>query len=220
MLQLMIKHLEGFEPIQRKILLYCFSTETALIMKPMCAKVEEKNQQIPESSIHIHMFTIWQLLMPPKNIYSNIYKNPKKMEHMNTQGYVVYRELLVARIPLDLICEPIISREPLRLLAQIQEIWFEQRYMLLTRAEENGTPTGIIMRQYIKSLTRRGLMLRQNESLWKRTSIYLTTATFLFGEIRDKWGCSMDMQLPDAVHHDLTKAIEEYIDMQWKIPVW
>jgi hypothetical protein len=214
----MKRHLEGFEPIQRKILLYCFCTETALIMKPMCAKVEAEIQANPE--IPIHMFTIWHLLMLPKNIYSNIYKNSKKMELMNTQGYVVYRELLVARIPLDLICKPIISREPLRLLSQIQEIWFEQRYMLLTRAEENGTPTGIIMRQYIRSLSRRALVFLQHESIWKRTSYNWTTARFLHAEIRDKNGYPMGMQVPAAVHYDLTKAIADYVEMHNKISIW
>jgi hypothetical protein len=218
MLQLMKKHLEGFEPIQRKILLYCFCTETASIMKPMCAQVESEIQANPE--IPIHMFTIWHLLMLPKNIYANIYKNPKKMEMMNTQGYVVYRELLVARISLDLISKPIIGREPLRLLAQIQEIWFEQRYALLTRAEENGTPTGIIMRQYIRSLSRRDILFLQDESIWKRTSYNLTIARFLYGEIRDKQGYPMDMQMPAAVHCDLMKAISEYVNIYNKMSIW
>ena len=214
MLQLMKKHLEGFEPIQRKILLYCFCTETASIMKPMCAQVESEIQANPE--IPIHMFTIWHLLMLPKNIYANIYKNPKKMEMMNTQGYVVYRELLVARMQLN----DELLRDALRLLTQIQEIWFEQKYMILTRAEENGTPTGIIMRQYIRSLSRRGLVFLQHESIWKRTSYNWTTARFLYGEIRNKQGRIMDMQMPAAVHCDLMKAIEEYIEMHNKNSIW
>lgn len=210
MLQLMIKHLEGFAPVQRKILLYCFCTDTSLIMKPICAKVEAEIQANPE--IPIHMNTVWHMTVPSQNIYSNIHKNQKTMELMNTQGYVVYRELLVARKPL--------SRDHLRLLEQIQEIWFEQRYALLTRAEENGTPTGIIMRQYISNLSRRGLMFAQNESIWKRTRHNWTTAKFLHGEIRNKQGYPMDMQLPHSVSCDLTKAIADYVDMHNKISIW
>jgi hypothetical protein len=211
MLQLMIKRLDGFAPLQRKILLYCFCTETALIMKPMCAQVEAEIQANPE--IPIHMFTVWHMTVPSQNIYSNIYKNPKMMGLINTQGYVVYRELLVARTPLS-------REEALSVLEYIQEIWFEQRYMLLTRVEENGTPTGIIMRQYIRSLNRKGLMFLQNESIWKRTPNNWTTMRFLYGEIRNKQGYPMGMQVPDTVRCDLTKAIEDYVEMHNKISMW
>lgn len=214
MLQLMIKHLEGFAPLQRKILLYCFCTDTALIMKPMCAQVEAEIQDNPE--IPIHMFTVWHIIMLPRSIYSDIYKTPKKMELMSTQGYVVYRELLVARMQIN----DDLLRDALRLLAQIQEIWFEGRFMLLTRGEENGTPTGIIMRQYIRSLNRRGLVFLQHESIWKRTSYNWTTARFLHGEIRDKKGRLMDIQMPAAVHCDLMKAIADYVEMHNKISIW
>lgn len=214
MLQLMIKRLEGFAPLQRKILLYCFCTETALIMKPMCAQVEAEIQDNPE--IPIHMNTVWHIIMSPRSIYSDIYKTPKKMELMSTQGYVVYRELLVARMQIN----DDLLRDALRLLAQIQEIWFEGRFMLLTRGEENGTPTGIIMRQYIRSLSRRGLVFLQHESIWKRTSYNWTTARFLHGEIRDKKGRLMDIQMPAAVHCDLMKAIADYVEMHNKISIW
>lgn len=215
MLQLMIKHLEGFAPLQRKILLYCFCTDTALIMKPICDQVETSiiiNQETP-----IHMNTAWHL-MQSRNIYSDIYKNPTMLKMLNTQGYVVYRELLVARIQIGNNYKFDLGKDASRRLDQLKEIWFEQRYSLLTKDEENGTPTGIIMRQYIADLNRRGLMLRQHESLWKRMTTYSTTAKFLFGEIRNKWGIPMELQY--AVHYDLTRAIEEYVDMQWKIPVW
>jgi hypothetical protein len=214
MLQLMIKHLEGFAPLQRKILLYCFCTDTALIMKPMCAQVEAVIQENPE--IPIHMNTVWHIIMRPRSIYSDIYKNPEKMVMINTQGYVVYRELLVARIQVN----GNLLRDAMRLLIQIQEIWFETKYIILTRAEENGTPTGIIMRQYIRSLSTRGLVFLQHESIWKRTSYNWTTARFLHGEIRNKKGRLMDMQMPAAVHCDLTKAIADYVEMHNKISIW
>jgi hypothetical protein len=214
MLQLMIKRLEGFAPLQRKILLYCFCTDTALIMKPICTQVEAEIQANPE--IPIHMNTAWHITMPPRSIYSDIYKTPKKMELMSTQGYVVYRELLVARMQIN----DNLLRDAMRLLVQIQEIWFEGRYMLLTRGEENGTPSGIIMRQYIRSLSRRGLVFLQHESIWKRTSYNWTTARFLHGEIRNKKGRLMDMEMPAAVHCDLMKAIADYVEMHNKISIW
>ena len=41
----MINQLDGFNPLQNKILMYCLGSPSASVMKPLCVRVEAKRQE-------------------------------------------------------------------------------------------------------------------------------------------------------------------------------
>lgn len=151
MLSLINTHLNGFEPLQIKIFMYCLGSSSACIMKPVVSFVEEKRQE--NSGDHI---TAWRFYKPVKEFHSKIY---------TFTSYIIRCEIEVARI------EDGNSRkkEALENLEYAKQMMFDMKYNKLANKEtENGTPTGIIMRKYINNLFSRGLHLDGNETLYGR----------------------------------------------------
>ena len=47
----------------------------------------------------------------------------------------------------------------------------KKAFQLFTKKEVNGTPTGIIMRKYIRGLFNQGYTMLENETLWAKFSL-------------------------------------------------
>jgi hypothetical protein len=117
---------------------------------------------------------------------------------VNLGGYIVNRELVVARYQVD----SDLGREELRRLDTIKRVHLRLKYTRLTDKEMiYGTPTAIIIRNYVAKLLRQGIELREDETMW---------AKFSYGQLLDKYRKPMT-NLPRRIKHDLFKAMDEYV---------
>jgi len=149
-------YLNGFEPLQIKIFMYCLGTSSACIMKPVVSFVEEKRQENQEKPDH--QITAWRFYKPVKEFHSKIF---------TFTSYIIRCEIEVARI------EDGNSRkkEALENLEYAKQMMFDMKYNKLANKEtENGTPTGIIMRKYVADLVKKGFILEGNQTMWGRFS--------------------------------------------------
>ena len=186
----MIKELDGLKPLQIKILMYCLGTDTADIMRNIVNKIKEIIQENPDNPI-----TAWNYHMSPKNYYSSVYK---KANMVNLGGYIVHRELQIARYKAD--CD--LKKECERQLATIKSAHLRLKYTRLADKEMiHGTSTAIIMRNYITKLLRQGVILREDETLW---------AMYSYGQLLDKYRKPMT-KLSISIQNDLFNAMDEYV---------
>jgi hypothetical protein len=186
----MMRELDGLKPLQIKILMYCLGTDTADIMRPIVNKIKEIIQKKPDNLI-----TVWNYYMSPKNYYSSAYK---KAIMINMGGYIVHRELQIARYNSD--CD--LKKECERQLNTIKSAHLRIKYTRLADKEMiHGTPTCIIMRNYIAKLLRQGVNLREDETLW---------AKYSYGQLLNKYRKPMT-NIPRSIQNDLFKAMDEYV---------
>jgi len=87
MLSLINTHLNGFEPLQIKIFMYCLGTPTANVMKPVVSIVEKKRQENHEK-LDDHI-TAWRFYKPVKDFDSKIF---------TFTSYIIRCEIGVAKI--------------------------------------------------------------------------------------------------------------------------
>ena len=155
MLQSMINHLAGLYPLQNKILMYCLGTPSAEIMKPLCLQIEAKRRdQDDEDENKITAFRYYQSRIKPK---------PKCIRSF--LGWAVTEEAKLFKLR-----DPDLRADQEQVVKRCFETCFEFKLEDLTEKEENGTPTGVIMRGYIKDLSRRGYTKLENETLWAKFS--------------------------------------------------
>jgi hypothetical protein len=151
----MINHLAGLYPLQNKILMYCLGTPSAEIMKPLCLQIEAKRRdQDDEDENKITAFRYYQLGIKPK---------PKCIRSF--LGWAVTEEAKLFKLR-----DPDLRAEQEQVVKRCFETCFEFKIEDLTEKEENGTPTGVIMRGHIKDLSRRGYTKLENETLWAKFS--------------------------------------------------
>jgi hypothetical protein len=158
MLQSMIKELDGLNPLQNKILMYCLGTPSATIMKPLCAQVEAKRRdQDDEDENKVTAF----------RYYISEIKSCKRRKYIRScLGRAITEEVkLIKNHYLDL------RAEHERIVQMCFETYLDNRMDILTKKEENGTPTGIIMRKYIRCLFNQGYTMLENETLWAKFSL-------------------------------------------------
>ncbi len=185
-----MKELDGLKPLQIKILMYCLGTDTADIMRTIINKIKEIIQENPDNLI-----TAWNYYMSPKNYYSSVYKKAKMV---NLGGYIVHRELQIARYKSD--CD--LKKECQQQLDTIKSAHLRLKYTRLASKEMiHGTSTCIIMRNYITKLLRQGVNLREDETLW---------AKYSYGQLLDKYRKPMT-KLPRSIQTDLFNAMDEYV---------
>ena len=155
MLQSMINHLAGLYPLQNKILMYCLGTPSAEIMKPLCLQIEAKRRdQDDEDENKMTAFRYYQpeIKSKPKCIRSFL-------------GWAVTEEAKLFKLR-----DPDLRAEQEQVVKKCFETCFEFKLEDLTEKEENGTPTGVIMRRYIKDLLKKGYTKLENETLWAKFS--------------------------------------------------
>ena len=156
MLLLINTHLNGFEPLQIKILMYCLGSPSANVMKPVVSIVEEKRQENQEKSDD--QITAWRFYKPAKEFDSKIF---------TFSSYIIRCEIEVIKIEDG---NPR-KEEALENLGYAKQMMFDMKYnKLTTKDTENGTPTGIIMRKYVANLVKKGFILEGNQTMWGRFS--------------------------------------------------
>ena len=199
MLALMMEKLAGFEPLQRKILLYCFETPTATVMKTVITVFEERPEILKKQNKEDkNNATLWR--------YYNENFNAVLWEcREHNRNLVAYVELKFAK-------EIQLNNATLLKFEQLQKIALSNKYYLLSAPESvHGTPSCICIRNYMISLFMRGIQFRDHETLW---------AKFSYGEIRDRHRNAMIKLLCHTVKNDLTNAMKESKQYSSHISFW
>ena len=199
MLQSMITKLDGLKPLQNKILMYCLGSPSAAIMKPLCAQVEAKRRdQDNRDDEDENKVTAFRYYTPE-------IKSSKRRKYIRScLGRAITEEVkMIKNHYLDL------RAEHERIVQMCFEAYLDNRMDILTKKEENGTPTGIIMRKYIRCLSNNRCTLLENETLW---------AKFSLGELIN--GCNRTpltiRYMNPEVFTELTKALEEMTKLRNK----
>ena len=194
MIQTMNTHLAGYEPLQNKILMYCLGSPTATLMKPIIDIVKEHKS----NDMDLNCETAWRYF-PPKKV--GVEMALKKAMSYSFSSYIASKEMEIARLEMP-------GTTPEEKEEVIEEVFLAKNTLLqiayhrLTIAErDNGTPTGIIMRNYMINLFRKGFKLKDNETMWAR---------FSFGRILSFERKPMTtLQVKEEVLNDLIKAMNE-----------
>ena len=199
MLSLMIEKLAGCEPLQRKILLYCFETPTATAIKTVITIFEERPEFLKKQNKEDkNNATLWRYYNEKFNAVLH-----ECREH--NRNLVAYVELKFAK-------EIQLNNAKLLKFEELQKIALSNKYYLLSASESvHGTPSCICIRSYMSNLFIRGIQLRDHETLW---------AKFSYGEIRNKQHNAMTHLLCPTVKNDLTKAMKESKQYRSHISFW
>ncbi len=146
--------LAGLKPLQNKILMYCLGSPSAAIMKPLCAQIEAKRRDQDDEATAFRYYT-------PE------IKSSKRRKYIRScLGRAITEEVkMIKNHYLDL------RAEHERIVQMCFETYLDNRMDILTKKEENGTPTGIIMRKYIRCLFNQGYTMLENETLWAKFSL-------------------------------------------------
>ncbi len=188
MLQSMITELNGLKPLQNKILMYCLGSPSATIMKPLCAQIEAKRRDEDDEATAFRY-------------YKAIIKSSKPRKYVRSYlGWTATEELKLIKNQ-----DPDLRADQERIVKTCLKTYLDIRLSDLTEEEENGTPTGVIMRKYIKNLLKKGYKLLKNETIW---------AKFSFGEICGSNYKSIAHLLQPEVRADLTKALDELTELR------
>jgi hypothetical protein len=197
MLQSMITELDGFNPLQNKILMYCLGSPTASIMKPLCAHVEAKRQE--QTNEDENEVTAWRYR-------ESKYRESKR--NVNACGIQIRANSFGSILGLYVIEElqtmkeqdPILKQERIQKEKRLLQTLMNIKQLELSQKEKNGTPTGIIMRKYMTNFFDKGYTMLENETMW---------AKFSFGKICGSNSKSIAHLLQPEVRADLTKALNE-----------
>lgn len=187
----MIKELDGLKPLQIKILMYCLGTPSAAIMKPLCAQIEAKRRdQDDKDENKVTAF----------RYYKAEIKSTKLRTIRSYLGWAITEEVKLMKNP-----EP----DQDQLLKRLFEQYLDNRLVILTKKEENGTPTGIIMRKYIRGLFNQGYTMLENETLWAKFSLGKLISGYNMMPLTIR-------QIKPDVLAELTKALEEMTEIRDK----
>jgi len=193
----MITHLDGFAPLQNKILLYCIGSDTASVMQPIVAQMEERRKTTKD----INCETAWRCIEEkPDSIDFAI----KKAQGFTFITHVVSLEMTLAR--LEMPGSNLTKKNEIEInLRMAKRSLFGIIYNRLTSPDKYGTPTGNLMRKYMANLFMRGLYLRGNETMWARFSDY----TVLYRN-RDPITNTNNPRILEDLEQAMKKRKEEY----------
>ena len=153
----MISQLAGYEPLQNKILMYCLGTPSAAAMKLLCAQIGAKRRDQDDED---------ENKMTAFRYYKGEIKSNKPRKHVRSYlGWVVREELKLIKNQ-----DPDLRADQERVVKTLSKTYLEIRLCALTDEEENGTPTGVIIRRYIKNLLERGYTLLKDDTIWAKFS--------------------------------------------------
>ncbi len=158
----MITYLDGFAPLQNKILLYCLGSNTASIMQPIVAQMEERRLTTKD----INCETAWRCITQKPDTVNIALKKAKGYTY---KTYLASMEMLLARLemPDSDPTEKTVIEHHVNLAKHRQFTTINSR---LTSPDIHCTPTGGVIRKYVSYLLMRGIHLKGNETLWARFS--------------------------------------------------
>ena len=195
MLQSMIKELDGLKPLQIKILMYCLGTPSAAAMKLLCAQIEAKRRD--EDDKDENKVTAFRYYTPE-------IKSSKPRRIRSYLGWAVTEEVKLFKLQ-----DPDLRAEQEEVVKRCFNTCFDINISDLTEREENGTPTSVIMRKYMKNLFKQGYTKLENETLW---------AKFSCGELINGYNRRplTIRQIKPEVLAELTSALNEMTELRDK----
>jgi hypothetical protein len=136
MLQAMMIQLDGLKSLQIKILMYCLGSPCATIMKPISALVKD-NSDANEATAFRY--------------YNAPHGNKNRYRKCGTPlGLCVIEDLRMIKEK-----KSILKVLSIRTVENLYKNQFLRKHTELTKKEENGTPTGIIMRNFIRKILKK-----------------------------------------------------------------
>ncbi len=192
----MIIHLNGFAPLQNKILLYCLESNTASVMQPIVAQMEERRKTTKD----INCETAWRCIEEkPDSIDLAI----KKVQGLTFMTHILSLEMSLAR--LEMPGSNLTKKNETEIILRMaKRSLFSITYNRLTSPDKYGTPTGNIMRKYMANLFMRGLHLKGNETMWCRFSC----REVVFRSRRPD--AQINLKVLEELNQALQKCNEEY----------
>ena len=157
MIQTMIERLDGFAPLQLKILYYCLGTHSAKAMALVISIVKERSLENPD--LTLDQQTAWRF-------YELKSGTSRRRGDNSFRGWVTYQELRVAKTTYA----PDKTREAFVLLKTSESHVLYMHALVTNKETTHGTPTGVIMRNYLSKLFNAGIKLEDCETLWARFS--------------------------------------------------
>jgi hypothetical protein len=139
MISLINTHLNGFAPLQNKILMYCLGSPSAIAMAPVLAIVEEKKQEL--NARPLDQITAWRFYKPNKKISTKI-----SMRRHTFTSYVITCELEVAKLT-----DSKMTNAEDNYIYASKRMFEKKQFELTCKETEAGTPTAIIMRDYFEA---------------------------------------------------------------------
>ena len=140
MISLINTHLNGFAPLQNKIFMYCLGSPSAIAMAPVLEIVKEKKEVVNDNR-PLDQITAWRFYKPNKTISTKI-----SMRRHTFTSYVITCELEVAKLS-----DSKMTNAEDNYRYALKRMFEKKQFELTCKETETGTPTAIIMRDYIES---------------------------------------------------------------------
>jgi len=164
---LMARHLCGEPYLQKYILLYCLGTPTADIMAPLAKRAQEARQERSDDNV-----TAWRV-----NRAKEISLRSVNLRHKST--FSVRVSGIAHELRLCKTADSVQKQSFLRALERHRATEFALQYIDLTTVIVGGTCSGVLMREYVEHMRRKGM--EPTETLWARKSISLGGVSYARG---------------------------------------
>jgi len=164
---LMARHLCGEPYLQKYILLYCLGAPTANIMAPLVKRAQKARQERGDDNV-----TAWRI-----NRAKEISLRSVNLRHKST--FSVRVSGIAHELRLYKTADSVQKQSFLRALGRHRETEFALQYIDLTTVIVGGTTSGVLMREYVEHMRRKGM--EPTETLWARKSISLGGVSYARG---------------------------------------
>jgi hypothetical protein len=164
---LMARHLCGEPYLQKAILLYCLGTPTADVMAPLVKRAQQEREARGDVNV-----TAWRI-----NRAKEMSLRSVNLRHKS--GYSVRVSGIAHELRLCKMEDSLQKQSFLRTLGRHRETEFALQYLDLTSEAVGGTYSGVLMREYVQHMRRKGM--EPTETLWARKSISLGGVSYARG---------------------------------------
>lgn len=164
---LMARHLCGEPYLQNYILLFCLGAPTADIMSPLVKRAQEARQTSGDDNL-----TAWRIHPANQKSLRSIYQRHRSTFTVRVSG-IAY-ELRLCKT-----ADSVQKQSFLRALERHRATEFALQYIDLTTVIVGGTCSGVLMREYVEHMRRKGM--EPTETLWARKSMSLGGVSYARG---------------------------------------
>lgn len=164
---LMARYLCGEPYLQKYILLYCLGTPTADIMAPLAQRAQEARQTSGDDNL-----TAWRI--HPAN-----QKSLRSINQRHRSTFTVRVSGIAYELRLCKMADTVQKQALARSLENHRETEFELHYRDLIDVLVGGTFSGVLMRDYVAHMRRKGM--EPTETLWARKSMSLGGVSYARG---------------------------------------
>ena len=188
---LMARYLCGEPYLQKYILLYCLGTPTADVMAPLVKRAQQERQARGNDNV-----TAWRI-----NRAKEISLKSVNLRHRST--FTVRVSGIAYELRICKMEDSVQKQSFIRSLEGHRATEFALQYLDLTTEVFGGTSSGVLMREYVQHMRRKGM--EPTETLWARKSMSLGGVSYARGRpttamelhIADELSAAMWSYYPD-----------------------